>query len=180
MITVAQDNKQVIAKLKKQFGYKNNLAVPRITKVTVNVGVGRLSKDKSYIDAVVDSLRAITGQKPILSLAKKSISAFKVRQGDIVGVTTVLRGARMNDFIQKLIRVTLPRVRDFRGLQEKIVDQRGNMTIGFKEHSAFPEIVMDQIEKVHGLEVVITTNADNRQVGLELFKLLGFPFRKNN
>lgn len=180
MITPAQDNQQIITKLKEKFGYKNNMAVPRVLKVTVNVGVGRISKDKAYIDAVVEDIRAITGQKPVLSLAKKSISAFKVRQGDIVGVTTVLRGARMNDFMQKLVNVTLPRVRDFRGLDQRIVDQSGNMTIGFKEHSAFPEIVMDQVEKIHGLEVVITTNAHQREAGLELFKLLGFPFRKDS
>jgi len=172
--------KEIVVKLREKFGYKNNLAVPRIIKVTVNVGVGRMTKDKQYIDAVVDSIKAITGQKPMLSLAKKSISAFKVREGDIVGVTTVLRGKRMEDFVEKLVNVTLPRVRDFRGLDEKIVDQNGNMSIGFKEHTAFAEIMMDQIEKVHGLEVVISTNAHDRQAGLELFKLLGFPFRKDS
>ncbi len=172
--------KQVAPQLKTKFGYSNDMAVPRITKVTVNVGVGRMTKDKQYIDAVVDGIRAITGQKPMLALSKKSISAFKVRQGDVVGVTTVLRGQRMYDFVEKLVRITLPRVRDFRGLDEKIVDQNGNMTIGFKEHTAFAEIVMDQIEKVHGLEVVLTTNARNREAGLELFKLLGFPFKKED
>ncbi len=170
----------ILPKLKEQFGYSNNLSVPRITKVTVNVGVGRMTKDKAYIDAVVDGIRAITGQKPMLALAKKSISAFKVRQGDIVGVTTVLRGQRMWDFVEKLIRITLPRVRDFRGLAQSIVDNNGNMTIGFREHTAFAEIITDQIEKVHGLEVVLTTNAHNRQAGLALFKLMGFPFKQDN
>lgn len=179
-MSLDQQYKQEIApKLKEKFGYTNNLAVPRITKVTVNVGVGRMTKDKQYIDDVVAGIRAITGQKPMLALAKKSISAFKVRQGDIVGVTTVLRGKRMYDFVEKLINITLPRVRDFRGLNDKIVDQQGNMSIGFKEHTAFAEIVMDQVEKVHGLEVVLTTNAKSRQAGLELFTLMGFPFKKD-
>jgi large subunit ribosomal protein L5 len=172
--------KEIAGKLKEKFGYTNNIAVPRITKVTVNVGVGRMTKDKQYIDSVVNDVRAITGQKPMLALAKKSISAFKVRQGDIVGVTTVLRGKRMYDFTEKMVRITLPRVRDFRGLEEKIIDQNGNMSIGFRDHTAFAEIADDQVDKIHGLEVVFTTNAKNREAGLELFKLLGFPFRKES
>jgi large subunit ribosomal protein L5 len=178
-MTFAQNYKtNIIPKLKAKFGYTNDLAVPRLVKVTVNVGVGRLAKDKAYIDSVVEGITAITGQKPMLVAAKKSISAFKVRQGDIVGVTTVLRGQRMYDFVEKLVRITLPRVRDFRGLAETSVDGGGNLTIGFREQSAFAEIKMDQVEKTHGLEVTITTSAGNHQAGLELFKLLGFPFRK--
>jgi large subunit ribosomal protein L5 len=171
--------KNIVPQLKQKFGYTNNLAVPHLVKVTVNVGVGRLSKDKAYIDTVVAGVTAITGQKPMLALAKKSISAFKVREGDIVGVVTVLRGQRMYDFVEKLVRITLPRVRDFRGLEEGSVDASGNLTIGFKEQSAFAEIAMDQMEKTHGLAVVIGTTAGRHDAGLELFKAMGFPFKKN-
>jgi len=180
-MTLAQTYKQrIVPALKKEFGFGNNLAAPRLIKATVNVGVGRLTKDRAYIDAVADDVRQIAGQKPVLVSAKKSIAAFKIRQGDIVGVTAVLRGGRMYDFVEKLIRITLPRVRDFRGLSEKIVDQRGNLSLGFKEHTAFAEIITDEVDKVHGLEVTLTTNARNHEQGLALFKMLGFPFRKDS
>ena len=169
--------KEIVAKLKQELGVTNDLAVPRLTKVTVNVGVGRQTKDKQYIDAVVDSLRAITGQKPVLVAAKKSISAFKVRQGDIVGVCATLRGQRMYDFVEKLINVTLPRVRDFRGLAEKSIDKTGNLTVGFKEYIAFPEISDDSIENIHGLEVIVATTAKNKEESLGLLKFVGFPLK---
>jgi len=170
--------KKAAPALKERFGRKNILAVPRLLKATVNVGVGRLTKDRPFIDGVAAEVAAITGQRAVLNAAKKSISAFKVRQGDIVGVMAVLRGQRMYDFVEKLINITLPRVRDFRGLDESMVDGRGNLTIGFREHTAFPEVKMEQVEKVHGLEVTITTNAKSRAEGLALLKLLGFPFKK--
>ena len=170
----------VAPELKAKFGYQNNLAVPKMLKVTVNVGVGRMTKDRPFIDLVANGVTDITGQKAMLVKAKKSIAAFKIRQGDIVGVTTTLRGQRMYDFVEKLIKITLPRVRDFRGLSERIVDQNGNMSIGFREQSAFAEIKMDQIDRVHGLEAVITTNAKNHAAGLEMFRLLGFPFKKDS
>lgn len=180
-MTILEKYKKVVApELKAKFGYKNNLAVPKILKVTVNVGVGRMTKDRPFIDMVASGVTEMTGQKAMLVKAKKSISAFKIRQGDIVGVTTVLRGQRMYDFVEKLVKITLPRVRDFRGLSETNVDQGGNMSLGFKEQTAFAEIKVDQIDRVHGLEVVITTNAKNREAGLEMFRLLGFPFKKDS
>lgn len=170
--------KEIAPKMKEKFGYKNNSAIPKLNKLVVNVGVGRFSKDKPYIDNVVSSLSRITGQKPVLSKAKKSISAFKVRQGNIIGVMVTLRGKRMYDFTEKLVNITLPRIRDFRGIDEKTVDNKGNLTIGLREHLAFPEIRADEVEKIHGLEVCISTTAETREEGLELFKLLGFPFKK--
>ena len=172
--------KEIAPKLQAELGYKSALAVPKIMKVTINVGVGRMSKDKAYLDAVVEDVRDMSGQKPVLVKAKKSISAFKVRQGDIVGVVAVLRGHRMYDFVEKLVGATLPRIRDFRGLDPKIVDTHGSMSIGFRDHTAFPEIKIDEVERVHGLEVVITTNAKKHEAGLALFKLIGFPFKKDS
>lgn len=171
--------KQILPKLKEEFGYKNDLETPRITKVVVNVGVGRHSKDKSFIESVVNNLTRITGQKPVLIKAKKSISAFKIREGMIVGISVILRKKRMYDFVEKLINVSFPRVRDFRGIKESIIDGQGNLNIGFKEHSSFPEIKVDEIDNVHGLEISITTTAKTKKEGLEFFKLLGFPFKKS-
>jgi large subunit ribosomal protein L5 len=170
--------KQILPKLKEKFGYKNDLEVPRLDKVVINVGVGRHSKDKAYIDSVVNSLSRITGQKPILTRAKKAISAFKIRQGMVVGVAVTLRRKRMYDFVEKLINISFPRVRDFRGISEKQVDRTGNLTIGFREHLAFPEIKADEVENIHGLEICISTTAKTNEEGLELFRLMGFPFKK--
>lgn len=167
---------QVVPALQKEFGLKNPLAVPRLVKVVLNVGLGKQSGDSKHIDLVVKTLTRITGQKPVLTKAKKSISNFKIRQGMVVGAMVTLRGKRMYDFLEKLIRVALPRVRDFRGLSPKSVDAQGNLAIGFKEHLIFPEIRSDEVEAIHGLEVAITTTAHNRQRGLKLFEFLGFPF----
>lgn len=172
--------KKVKPALKQEFGFKNDLAVPRILKVSINVGVGRFSKDKNYIEGVVSTVSRITGQKPVLVKAKKSISAFKVREGMIVGVAVTIRGDRMYDFLEKLINVTFPRVRDFRGIDSKNVDKTGNISIGFREHLAFPEIRADEVDNVHGLEINITTSAKSRAEGVQLFTLLGFPFKKAN
>lgn len=169
--------KEIIPKMKEKFGYKNNLAVPKIQKVTVNVGVGRFSKDKAHLENVEETLKKITGQAPIKTKAKKSISAFKTREGMIVGFAVTLRGQRMYDFVEKLIHISLPRVRDFRGLSAKSIDKQGNFTIGFKENITFPEIKADEIEKVHGLEVCISTSSKSKEEGLELLKIMGFPFK---
>ena len=170
--------KEIIPAMRKEYGYNNNMAVPRLLKVTINSGTGQAIKDDKYIDTVVNSLTRISGQKPVFTKAKKSISAFKVRQGMKIGVMVTLRGKRMYDFIDKLINVSLPRVRDFRGLEEKSVDQSGNLTIGFKEHIVFPEIHSDEVEGIHGLEVTITTSARSSEEGLRLLTTLGFPFKK--
>lgn len=169
--------KQIVAKLKQDFGYKNNLAVPKLIKAVVNVGFGRNAKEKSFIDNVVGSLVRITGQKPVLTKAKKSISAFKIRQGMVIGAMVTLRGQRLYDFVEKLINITFPRVRDFRGISEKQIDSQGNLMIGFRENISFPEIKADEIEKIHGLEICLVTTAKNRTEGLALFKLMGFPFK---
>ena len=171
-------NKEVKKALKEKFGYKNEMAIPKITKVSVNVGVGRFTKDKAYIDAVANTITRITGQKPVFTKSRKSISAFKVREGNIVGVMATLRGERMYDFLDKLVHVTFPRVRDFRGISEKIIDRTGNMSIGFKEHLPFPEVKADEVDSIHGIEVTVTTTAKSKEEGLELFRLLGFPFKK--
>lgn len=169
--------KEILPKLKEKFGYKNDMQAPRVLKVTINVGVGRNSKEKAYIDGVVKNIARITGQKPIETKAKKSISSFKVRQGMIVGVVATLRGRRMYDFLEKLINISFPRVRDFRGINPSQVDKNGNLTVGFREHVVFPEIRPDEVENIHGLEISIAAGARNREEGLELFKLMGVPFK---
>ena len=172
--------KKIVPAMKEKFGYKNDLAVPKLDKVVVNVGFGRFSKDKAYIDNVINSLNRITGQKPVLTKAKKSIAGFKVREGQTVGAIVTLRGKRMYDFVEKLVHVSFPRVRDFRGISEKGVDRQGNLTVGFREHLAFPEIKADEVDKIHGLEVCISTTAKDKEKGLELLKLMGFPFKKKH
>ncbi len=164
--------------LLKEFGLKNILQVPRVTKVSLNVGVGKSLKDQNFLASVESSLTRISGQKPVRTRAKKSIAAFKIREGLVVGLSVTLRKKRMFDFLDKLINVALPRVRDFRGLDTKSVDKQGNLTIGFRENLPFPEIKSDEIEHTHGLEVTIATNARSREKGLALFTLMGIPFKK--
>lgn len=168
---------KVVPQLIKEKDYKNIHAVPKIIKVLVHVGFGKMSQEPKIIDAVENTLKRITGQNPVWTKAKKSISNFKLREGSIIGAKVTLRGKRMHDFLEKLINVTLPRVRDFRGLSLKSVDQGGNLSIGFKEHIAFPEIRSDEVEKIHGLEVTVVTNARTRQEAELLFKKLGLPLR---
>jgi len=170
--------KEIAPKLKDKFGYSNVMAVPRLIKVVINAGVGRNAKDKAFIDGVVSSLERISGQKPVLTKAKQSISAFKTRKGMVIGVAVTLRGQRMFDFVEKLVKITFPRVRDFRGISLGQVDRCGNLAVGFKEHIAFPEIKADEADNIHGLEVCLATTAKTREQGLELFKLLGFPFKQ--
>ncbi len=170
--------KEIIPQLKEKFRKKNNLEVPRIEKVVLNVGFGRHSKEKEYVKNVEDTLIRISGQRPVLTKAKKSISSFKIREGMIIGAMVTLRGNRMFDFLEKLINITFPRVRDFRGISTKSVDKSGNLNVGFQEHLSFPEIKSDEVDRVHGLSVCVTTTAKIREEGLELFRLMGFPFKK--
>ncbi len=170
--------KEIVPQLKEKFGYKNVFEVPHLEKVVINVGFGRHAKEKEYIESIENTLMRISGQKPILTKARKSISSFKIRQGMIIGAAVTLRKERMFDFLEKLINVTFPRVRDFRGISEKSVDKSGNLSIGFKEHLPFPEVKSDEVDKIHGLSVCISTTAKNREEGLELFRLMGFPFKK--
>lgn len=167
-----------VPKLMEQLGERNRLAVPKVTKVVVNVGLGRAIRDEKLFEVAEKTLSRISGQKPVRTLAKQSIAAFKIRRGMPIGLAVTLRGRRMSDFLTKLIHVALPRVRDFRGLSPSAVDASGNLSIGFSEHIAFPEIRSDEVEHIHGLQVVITTTAKDRKKGLALLRTLGFPFRE--
>ena len=170
--------KEILPKLVEKFQYKNNIQAPRVQKIVINVGFGRHSKDKDFIKNVQETLLRISGQRPVLTKARLSVSSFKVRQGMIIGAKVTLRGARMYDFLEKLVHVTFPRVRDFRGIGDKGIDNTGNITIGFKDNSAFPEVVAEDLDKLHGLEICISTTAKTREEGVELFHLMGFPFQK--
>lgn len=167
--------KTVVPALRERFGYKNAHAVPAVTKVTLNVGLGKGLKDAKFLETAESTLRRITGQAPVKTKARISISNFKIRQGMVVGMKVTLRGARMWDFLEKLIKVSVPRIRDFRGLPESGFDGQGNYTLGFKEHMAFPEIRTDEIEVVHGLQVTIGTTAKSKPEALALMKALGMP-----
>jgi len=172
-----QYEKKIVPALMERFGYKNRMAVPKLKLVSVNVGMStNLLKDPKIPETVEATLTRITGQKPVKTLAKKSIASFKVRQGQNIGMKVTLRGARMWHFLEKLIHVTLPRVRDFRGISAKLVDRQGNLSMGFKEYIAFPEIRSDEIEKLHGVQVTVNSTAKSREEGLELYRLMGFPF----
>jgi large subunit ribosomal protein L5 len=163
--------------LRKEFGIGNVMAVPRVSKVTVNVGVGRMLKDSRPTERVVSDLALLTGQKPSARPAKKSIASFKLRQGQIVGHTVTLRGARMWDFLDRLVKLALPMSKDFRGIDPANMDAAGNLNLGLREHSIFPEVTLENIKDVFGLQVTVTTTADTREQGLALLKGLGFPFK---
>lgn len=175
-----QYTKKISEKMRQKFSYKNVNEIPRLSKVVINVGFGRHSKEKAYIDNIVESLRRITGQNPVLTKAKKSISSFKIREGMVIGACVTLRGSRMYDFVHKLINATFPRVRDFRGLNIKSVDRTGNLTLGIKEHTSFPEIRADEVENVFGLEVCLSSTAKTQEEGREFFTLMGVPFKKED
>lgn len=168
---------EIVPALVQQFGIKNRMAVPTVKSVTVSVGLSQGLKDPKFMDIAEDTLRRITGQKPVKTKAKKSIASFKIRQGMIVGMKVTLRGPRMWHFLEKLLTVTFPRIRDFRGISAKNVDHQGNISVGFREYLAFPEIRPDEVERIHGLQVTVSSNAADRAQGLALFKALGFPFK---
>lgn len=172
-------NKEVAEELVQKLGMKNRMQIPRIAKVVVNAGIGKFTKDKTQVDEVKESIKLITGQMPVLTKAKQSISGFKVRQGMDVGVRVTLRGNRMWDFIDKLVNTAIPRIKDFRGLNAKNIDQKGNLNIGLKEQIIFPEIAPEQVKNIFSFQVTIVTTAKNKEQGLELFKALGFPIKKN-
>ena len=162
--------------MQQKFNYKNVMEIPKLEKVTINIGLGEAVQNPKALDAAVNDLTLIAGQKPVITRAKKSIAAFKVREGMPVGVKVTLRGERMYEFVDKLLNVALPRVRDFRGVSPKSFDGRGNYSLGLKEQLLFPEIDYDKIDKVRGLEVVFTTTAKTDEEGRELLRLLGMPF----
>ncbi|NLW25467.1 MAG: 50S ribosomal protein L5 [Clostridia bacterium] len=167
---------EVIPAMQQKFNYKNVMEIPKLEKVTINIGLGEAVQNPKALDAAVNDLTLIAGQKPVITRAKKSIAAFKVREGMPVGVKVTLRGERMYEFVDKLLNVALPRVRDFRGVSPKSFDGRGNYSLGLKEQLLFPEIDYDKIDKVRGLEVVFTTTAKTDEEGRELLRLLGMPF----
>ena len=169
---------EVVPALKKELGLSNVMQVPKITKVIVNAGIGRFIKEPHFIENVEKTLTKITGQKPVRTRAKKAISNFKIRENQEIGVMVTLRGPRMYDFLEKLLVITFPRVRDFHGIPDTSFDGQGNYTIGFKENIAFPEVKMEEIEKVHGLQIIIGTTAKTKEAGKALLKELGFPFSK--
>lgn len=172
--------KQIVPKMEEKFGFKNDMLVPRLNKVVLNVGFGAHAKEKEFIAGVEKGLLKISGQKPVFAAAKKSVSAFKIREGMTIGAKVTLRGQRMYDFVEKLVNISFPRVRDFRGISEKAVDKQGNLTVGFKEYASFLEIKAEDVDNLFGLEVCIATSAKNREQGLELFRFLGFPFKKDS
>lgn len=180
MKSIAAKNKsEIFAALQQELGYTNVNAVPRLDKVIVNAGLSKSIMDTAYTDVALDVLKRITGQQPVKTLAKKSISNFKIRQGMVVGAKVTLRCARMYAFVQRLVHVALPRVRDFQGLDPSAFDGQGNYSIGFSEHIMFPEISSDEVEKIVGLEVNIVTTAQGDKEGLALLRLLGFPFKSS-
>ncbi|HEY9787341.1 MAG TPA: 50S ribosomal protein L5 [Candidatus Obscuribacterales bacterium] len=173
-----QYKNDVVPQLKKQFGYKNDLQVPRLEKIVVNMGLGEATANAKAIDGGLKDLTTVTGQKPIVNRARKSIATFKVRKGMAVGASVTLRGKRMYDFLAKLIHISLPRIRDFRGLSSKSFDGRGNFSLGVKEQLIFPEINYEQVDSVRGMDIAIVTTARTDQEGLALLTALGMPFRR--
>jgi large subunit ribosomal protein L5 len=169
--------KEIAPALQQKFGYKNVMQIPRLDKVVVNMGVGEAIQNSKAIDSAVADLTIITGQKPIVTKAKKSIAAFKLRAGMSIGAKVTLHGDRMYEFVDRLLNVALPRVRDFRGISAKSFDGRGNYTVGIKEQLIFPEIEYDKIDKLRGMDVVFVTTAKSDEEAREMLSLFGMPFR---
>lgn len=169
--------KDIAPQIAKEFGITNPMAVPRVEKIVVNMGMGEAIANAKILDTAADELRAITGQKPVVTKAKKSIASFKLRQGMPIGVVVTLRGDRMYEFLDRLVSVALPRVRDFRGVSPKAFDGRGNYTIGIREQLIFPEIDFNKVDKLRGMNISIVTTARNDEQARALLKGLGMPFR---
>ncbi|MBO4948019.1 MAG: 50S ribosomal protein L5 [Agathobacter sp.] len=167
---------EVVPGLQEQFKYTNVMAIPKLDKVVINIGLGEVTQNPKALDAAINDLTLITGQKPVVTKAKKSIAGFKLREGMPVGVKVTLRGDRMYEFVDRLVSVALPRVRDFRGVSPKSFDGRGNYSLGLKEQLIFPEIEYDKIDKIRGMEIVFATTAKTDEEGRALLKLLGMPF----
>ncbi|WP_420607719.1 50S ribosomal protein L5 [Novosphingopyxis sp.] len=171
-----QYDEEIVKALTEKFGYANRFAVPKIEKITINMGVGEGSQDKKKVQSALEEMQLIAGQKPVITMAKKSIAQFKLREGMPIGVKVTLRRERMYEFLDRLITVAMPRVRDFRGLNPKSFDGRGNFAMGLKEQIVFPEISYDQIDQVRGMDVIVTTSAQTDDEAREMLKLFGFPF----
>jgi large subunit ribosomal protein L5 len=170
---------EIVPAMLEEFSYGNTMMVPRVTKVVINVGVGEALDNARALDATVEDITKIAGQKPVITRARKSVAAFKLREGRAIGVKVTLRGERMWALIDRLVNLALPRTRDFRGISADCFDGRGNYTLGLREQLIFPEIEYDKIDKLRGLEITIVTTAQNDEEGRRLLKLLGFPFKEN-
>ncbi len=175
----AQYRKEIVAALQKEFGFENVMQVPTLTKIVVNMGVGDAAKDGKLIEGAIRDLTAITGQKPQVNIARKSIAQFKLREGQPIGAHVTLRGDRMWEFLDRLLSLSLPRIRDFRGLSDKQFDGRGNYTFGLTEQSMFHEIDQDKIDRPRGMDITVVTSAKNDNEGRALLRELGFPFKSN-
>ena len=171
-------NKEITASLMKEYNYSSKMEVPRLEKIVVNMGVGDGAHDSKFIEAAVKDLEAITGQKPVVTKARKSIAGFKLREGQPIGCKVTLRGEAMYNFMNKLVSLALPRVRDFRGISKTAFDGRGNYTLGIKEQLIFPEINYDKVVKVTGMDIVFVTTAKTNEEALHLLSAFGLPFRK--
>lgn len=171
-------NEEIAPELKKKLGYENSLAVPKLEKIVVNMGLGEASSDKKLLDIGVNELTQITGQKPIVTKAKKSISTFKIRKDGPVGCKVTLRGRRMYNFLSKLVNLVLPRLRDFKGVSNKSFDGKGNYSLGLKEQIVFPEVHYDKVDDVRGMDIAFVTTANTDKEAKELLAHLGMPFRK--
>ena len=179
MIHIKEKQNNIFDSLKNIFNYTNVMQVPRIKKMAISIGVGS-TKDKEKIKIIQDRLSKITGQKAASRMAKKSIATFKSRQGDIIGYQITLRGQRMYDFLDRLIHIAIPRMRDFRGLDIKSIDEMGNLTIGIKEHTIFPETSDEDLKDIFGFSITVVTSAKNKEEAKEYLKALGFPFKKKD
>ena len=171
-------DKEVVEGLTKKFSYKNIMAVPKLSKIVINMGVGEAKDNAKVLDGAVKDLTIISGQKPIVTKAKKSVAAFKLREGMPIGCKVALRGERMYEFADRLINIALPRVRDFRGVKSNSFDGRGNYTMGIKEQLIFPEIEYDKVDKIRGMDIIFVTTAKTDEEGRELLRLFGMPFEK--
>ena len=169
---------KIVPELKKSLALKNTMQVPKILKITVNMGVGEAVADKKVMDAATADLAKITGQKPAVTKAKKSVATFKVRDGQAIGCKVTLRGARMYEFLDRLVNIAIPRIRDFRGISARSFDGRGNYSLGVKEQIIFPEIQYDQIDQIRGMDITISTSARDDKHGRALLEAFNFPFRK--
>ncbi|MDD2647555.1 MAG: 50S ribosomal protein L5 [Eubacteriales bacterium] len=169
---------EAVPALQQKFGYKNVMEIPKLVKVVINMGLGDCKDNPKAMEVAVDELTQIAGQKPVVTKAKKSIANFKVRQGQSIGAKVTLRGAHMDEFVDKLFNIALPRVRDFRGVSAKAFDGRGNYSLGIREQLLFPEINYDKVEKIRGMEMVFVTTAKNDEEARELLRLLGMPFEQ--
>ncbi len=171
-------DKETIPVMMKNFGYRNRLAIPRVEKITINSGIGKIAKESEKVEEIFQSLGIISGQRPVKTKAKKAISGFKTRKGMEVGIKVTLRGKRMWNFIDRLVNTALPRVRDFQGISEKAIDASGNLNIGIHEHIVFPEIIPEKVKHIFSFQITVVTGAKNKEEGWEIFQSMGFPIKK--